>query len=281
MTRPEQTRPEQTGPEQTGPETPRRGLIVGTSHCAALRLASKAWPADWPGMAIDFAALQGDLAEFQVAGQTLTVRTDAARDKLRELSGQSEFDLTAYDFVAVCGGTPSTFHAARLYAVARWPGLPSVVAAPLTRPGVTLVSQRCFELALTGIIRSAPAFTLLDQIRGATAARRFVIPHPALSRLVLTQTRQHQGFVQIHRCGDAQALTDMLDQAAEAACGDLATCLRPPPEVRKDHFFTHPQFHRGATRLGAQDNLPQPPEDYLHGNAAYGRHILSALHAAL
>ena len=275
------TRPEQTGPERAGPGTPRRGLIVGTSHCAALRLAWQAWPADWPGMAIDFAALQGDVADFMVAGQTLTGRTDAARDTLRALCGQSEFDLTAYDFVALCGGTPSTFHAARLYALARWPGLPSVVAAPLTRPGVTLLSARCFERALTGIIRSAPAFPLLDQIRAATPARRFAIPHPALSRVVLTQTGQHQGFVQIHRNGDAQVLAHMLDQAAEAACGELATCLQPPPEVRKDHFFTHPKFRRGATRLGAQDNLPQPPEDHLHGNAAYGRLILSALHAAL
>jgi hypothetical protein len=257
------------------------GLIVGTSHAAALRLAWRAFATQWPRMNLAFAAMQGDMADFLVAGPHLTARPGAPRDKLHLLSGQADFDLTAYDFVALCGGTASTFHATRLYALARWPGLPSVLANPMSKPNVSLLSSRCFEEALAGIIRGGPAFSLLNQIRSVTAARVFAIPHPALSADVLRQSKQHQGFVQIHRAGDAAALARMLNSAAARACGDQATHVPPPAQLRQDHFFTDPQFRRGATRLGQTDTVPQPPDDLLHGNADYGRHILTGLHALL
>jgi len=251
-----------------------RGLIIGTSHTAALRLAWRAAPQ--PGLDLTFAALQGEMTDFQVSGATLTAADPA---KLHRFSGQPAFDLTDYDVIALCGGTPSTFHATRLYAQARWLGLPSAHAAPLKSPN--LLSAHCFELALSGLIRTAPGFALLGAIRPATQSRLFAIPHPALSAAVLTQTRQHPGFVQIHRNGDAPALARMLDLAATRACGDLAHYVPPPPQVRQHGFFTHPDFRRGATRLGGDDTTPQPPDDHLHGNAAYGQHVLAALYACL
>lgn len=251
-------------------------LIIGASHTAALRLAWRASPGHWPRMDLTFAALQGEMTEFQVNDQTLTAQDPA---KLHRLTGQTQFDLTAYDVIALCGGTPSTFHALQLYTHARWPGLPSTQAAPLDAPN--LLSANCFELALTGIIRYAPAIPLLTQIRPATAARLFAIPHPALSSQVLDQSRHHQGFATLHRSGDGPALAQMLDRAATRAYNDLAHYIPAPPQVRLHHFFTHPDFRRGATRLGPDDALPQPPTDYLHGNAAYGHHVLSALHDCL
>jgi hypothetical protein len=251
-----------------------RGLIIGTSHTAALRQGWRAAPL--PGLELTFAALQGEMADFQVIGTTLTA-TDPA--KLARFSGQPGFDLTPYDVIALCGGTPSTFHAARLYGQTRWPALPSARAAPLSAPN--LISAQCFERALSGLIGTAPGFALMSLIRAASPARLFAIPHPALSAQVLTQTRQHQIFAQIHRNGDAPALARMMDRAARRACGDLAHYVPPPPQVRQDGFFTHPAFRRGATRLGTDDSLPQPPEDHLHGNAAYGHHVLSGLHACL
>lgn len=249
-------------------------LIIGTSHTAALRLAWRAAPQ--PGLTLTFAALQGDMADFLVAGHSLTA-TDPA--KLARFSGQPSFDLTAYDAIALCGGTPSTFHGQRLYALARWPALPSALAAPLDAPN--LISAQCFELALSGLIRTAPAFALMDLIRMASPTPLFAIPHPALSALVLTQSKRHPAFVQIHRNGDGPALAAMLDRAAHRACGDLARYVAPPTPVRQHGFFTHPEYRRGATRIGPDDSVPQPPDDPLHGNAAYGQHVLTALLAAL
>lgn len=253
-----------------------RCLIIGTSHSAALRLAWRAAPDHWPGMSLTFAALQGEMTDFQVIGPSLTAKDPA---RLAHFSGQPAFDLTRFDVIALCGGTPSTFHAIRLYAQARWPGLPSAEAAPLGAPN--LLSARCFERALTGLIRAAPGFALLTRIAAATQSRRFAIPHPALSANVLTQSQQHQGFVHLHRNGDAPALAHMLNRAAAQACADLAQYVPPPPQVRQHGFFTHPDFCRGATRLGPDDSIAQPPADLLHGNAAYGHHVLTALHDAL
>lgn len=251
-------------------------LIIGASHTAALRLAWRASPGHWPRMDLTFAALQGEMTEFQVTHTTLTTKVPA---KLHRLTGQSHFDLTAFDVIALCGGTPSTFHALQLYTQARCLSLPSALAAPLDAPN--LLSSQCFERALTGIIRDAPGHALLTQIRPVTPARLFAIPHPALSAQILDQNRNHQGFAIIHRNGDGPALTQMLDHAAHRACGDLAQYIPAPPQVRQHRFFTHPDFRRGATRLGPDDALPQPPTDYLHGNAAYGHHVLSALHDRL
>ena len=262
----------------------RHGLIIGTSHSAALRLAwndgPAHWPAQWPAMTLDFAALHGVVADFQVTGHSLTARNPAARQKLQDFTGQSAFDLDAYDFVALCGGTTSTFHAVNLYNTTRWIGLPS--ARTSLGPGLSLLSARCFETALTGVIRAAPALPLLQAIKASgTKASLFAIPHPALSHDVLNQTQQHQGFIRLHRNGDAAALTQMLNRASLQAYAGLATYVPPPAVVREDDFFTDARFRRGATRLGNQDNLPQPADDFMHGNADYGRHILSALAALI
>lgn len=258
----------------------KRGLIIGTSHSAALRLAWKEWSADWPSMTLDFAALHGSVADLSVTGQSLTGRHEANRQTLLRFSGQAAFDLAAYDFIALCGGTTSSFHAVRLYLAARWPGLPSTVQ-PL-KPGVSLLSARCFQTALIGQIRSAAAFPLLTAIKASgIAARLYAIPLPALSHAALTQSKQHQGFVRLHRSGDDAAMAAVLHAASDTAYDGLATYVPPPQAVRKDDFFTRARFRRGATRLGTDDTTPQPKDDFLHGNADYGRHILTGLAALL
>ena len=258
----------------------RRGLIIGTSHSAALRLAWKQWSGERPAMALDFAALHGGMADFQVMGQTLTGRLDANRQTLLRFTGQASFDLGCYDFIALCGGTTSSFHAVRLYLAARWPGLPSA-ALPLD-PGVALLSGRCFQAALIGQIRSASAYPLLTALHDSgTTARLYAIPLPALSHAALTISKHHQGFVQLRRNGDHAAMAAVLHTASVMAYAGLATYVPPPQAVRKDHFFTRARFRRGATRLGTDDAIPQPLDDFLHGNADYGRHILTGLAALL
>ena len=257
----------------------RRGLIVGASHAAALRLAWRQRAADWPGMDLTFAALQGDVADLQVAGGCLVPRDDAARSRLVHISGAERFDLSGFDFVALCGGTASGFHAIKLYNAARCAALPSAVL-PMG-PNLSLISTACFLTALTGLIRSTSAMPLLRSIAAVSPARLFAIPHPGLSHVVLKGSAQYDGFVRMHRRGDAAALSQLLHRASLLAYDGLASLVPPPDAVRQDHFFTHARFRRGATRLGADDKVAQPADDVLHGNAGYGHHILSALAARL
>lgn len=254
-----------------------RALIIGTSHAAALRLAWRDHAADWPALTLTFAALQGDVADLRLTGPQLVARDDDARARLLQVSGQDQFDVTRFDVIALCGGTASGFHALRLYNLARCAALPSA-ARPLDQ-GLALLSTDCFVTGVTGLIRSASALPLLRALAAVTPARLFAIPHPGLSADALRGSKQHVGFARMARNGDAPALSDLLQQATRRAYDGIATPIPAPDAVRVDGFFTHRRFRRGATRLGADDDVAQPGDDLLHGNADYGRHILTALAA--
>jgi hypothetical protein len=256
-----------------------RGLIIGTSHTAALRLAWTAGPHDLPGTELDFAALQGSVDDLTVQDGHLQAKTDEARDRLLATSGRTSFALSDYTFIALCGGVSGSFSAIRLYLQARWIGLPSA-AKPL-KPTESLLSTACFATALTNMIRGGAAWPLLTDLHRNTNLPLFAIAEPLLSFSALSDKARFHGFRSLHRNGDAPALAAMLETAARAACAETAHYIPPPAAVRRDGFFTKSSLRRGATRLGAADNVPQPDHDYLHGNAAYGRQILMALQAAL
>lgn len=257
------------------------GLIIGASHCAALRLAWTAWRDDWPGMSLDFAALQGGVEGLMVDKGQLLPRDDAARARLQITSRRDRFALCDYAFIAVCGGVSGSFSGMRLYNQARWYGLPSVSGPNPVPSAQPLLSTACFAAALTGIIRGNAALPLLTSIRDAVDLPLFAISEPLLSFSALADTTRFHGFRALHRNGDADAMAAMLETASTAAYADLALYIAPPAAVRKDAYFTHPDLRRGATRLGAADQVPQPEDDFLHGNAEYGRQILTALHQRL
>ena len=259
----------------------RRGLIIGASHAAALRLAWTTWRSDWPLMDLHFAALQGGVGDLQVQDCQLVAQDAAAEGRLLATSGQSHFALADYDFVAVCGGVSGGFSGIRLYNQARCGGLPSVSRATAMPPTVSLLSTACFTTALTGLIRQGAAMPLLAAIRQTVDVPLFAIAEPLLSVTALTDKTRYHGFRSLHRNGDAQALAAILEAASRNAYAGLAHYIAPPAAVRQDGYFTKPDLRRGATRLGAADDVPQPDTDYLHGNASYGRHILTALHEAL
>lgn len=260
----------------------RRGLVIGNSHAAALRLAQQAFAADWSGMRLDFAAMHGSAADFCVRAGTLSARDAKGRKRLFRISGRSDFTLADYDFVAVCGSTPSNFGAIRLYLEARWIGLPSFqLAEPLGGKNWLLLSEGCFEAALTGIMRAAAAFPLLDAL-AAAGCRCFMVPTPLLSAEALTLSKEkHLGFVMMNGNGDAEALSAMMDRALLRACGGQSTALIWPDSVRVNGFFARPEFRRGAKRLGTTDTEAQPEEDFFHANADYGHKVLSELYRQL
>jgi hypothetical protein len=259
-----------------------RGLIIGTSHTAALRLAWKAGQQDLPEIDLDFAALQGSVDDLTVQDGHLMAKSDDARDRLHATSGRTHFALNDYAFIAVCGGVSGAFSAIRLYQQARWCDLPSVASGGThLKPTESLISAACFATALTTMIRAGAAWPLLNALHQTANLPVFAIAEPLLSFVALTDKTRFHGFRILHRNGDAHALAAMLETACHSACAGVAHYIPPPNAVRKGGFFTRPDLRRGATRLGAGDDVPQPHHDFLHGNAAYGRHILKALLAAL
>jgi hypothetical protein len=180
--------------------------------------------------------------------------------------------------VALCGGTPNVFQAMTLYLKARCLALPSTHGARLHKDtGWALLSDGCFATALTALVAASPGFALLRALQMAGVTRRFVIPAPLLSQAALGVSRRHAGFALLQAAGDAPALSALYDAACLRACADLGQLVALPDAVRHDGFFTRSEFRRGATRLGATDSTPQPEDDFLHGNAEYGRHVLQAL----
>ncbi len=258
-----------------------RGLIIGASHCAALRLAFTAWRYDWPGMDLDFAALQGSVADLTVQDGHLLPKDDAAGARLQTSSRRSSFALIDYGFIAVCGGVSGSFSGIRLYNQARCFALPSVSGPYPAACAPSLLSTACFTAALTGIIRGNAALPMLTSLRDATGVPLFAISEPLLSFAALQDKSRFHGFRALHRNGDADAMATLLQTASAAAYADLAQHIAPPDAVRQDGYFTQSDLRRGATRLGAADQVPQPADDFLHGNAAYGRHILTALYHRL
>lgn len=256
----------------------RLGLIIGDSHAAALRLAARGFADDLPGVTFDFAAMHGEMTNFTIRKGALTARLKKDRDRLALLSGRESFDLGDYDFVAVCGGAPSNFHALRLYQKARFAALPSVAGSDLPRnPDWMLVSEACFATALAGLMRRTSAFALLAELEKAGVKRRFLIPMPLLSIAALGAGQRFQAFAELDAAGDALAMAALMDRAFAESCDTLATPVPWPQEVRHNHFFTRPEYRRGATRLAAKEDQPQPEDDFLHANADYGRAVLKAL----
>ncbi len=258
-----------------------RGLVFGNSHIAALRLV---WRNDWqrwPDLDLDFAATHGDgQADLKLDGHIIAPRSDKVRQNMMRLNGKDAFDLRPYDFFVVCGGGPSVFHAVKLYGAARWIGLPSMTGFnPSALQGYALLSRDAFLTALTMLMRETDAYGLARTLAGMPARLVIVIPQPRLSLDGLRDSRRYRGFVQMRENGDADVMSAMLDAAAIAALDGLAHVLLQPAHTRHDGMFTDPQYRYGATRLAATDNLPQPDDDYLHANAAYGGEILHALYA--
>ena len=269
----------------------RRVLILGTSHCAALRAAvGAAVGADrqsdaltWGGMTLRFAAIPNDhAAALRLDGGVLTAGTDTAGRMLWRLNRQGRFALSEFDAVAMLGGLMSAFAITRLYTEARWFPLPSLIAdggAP--PPGLPLISDAAALAALCGRAETAALFALLRSLHAAMPGRVFVVQDPRVSHDAIGTGRKFMGFTRIARGPDASEVSALYDRAVGAAFGGLARVIVQPAATRAGAFFTDARFRRGATRLAATPDMPQPPDDMLHGNAGYGAAVLDDLARAV
>ena len=110
-----------------------------------------------------------------------------------------------------------------------------------------------------------------------------VASQPRPSAAVLAGEGRFRGLRGVQRRGDALALSDLFDQAANDALHGLASYLPQPAGSIEQGLFTAQAYSAGALRLGNHDDPVQThqADDHLHGNAAYGALVLDQIARAI
>lgn len=251
-----------------------RLCFLGNSHIAALR---EAWADDrdrWPGLEADFVGAHKDLLlRTRAEGSRLVPDDPATATAFRTLGGVKEVDLASYDAVVITGCLVSVATAANTYRDCRWAGLPSLSREPdLAAMPHGFVSRPAARAMVEATIddRLGPMFA--RHIRGMTDAPILMTSQPRVSAAIKAKrravTRAHHSALEN---GDAAGLSDLFEEAAArvmAACG--ARFVPQPAQTIEDDILTALPYMEGAKRLTAKGDAPQPKEDIMHANAAYG-----------
>jgi hypothetical protein len=258
-------------------------LVIGNSHTAALRAALNHGPGGgvlpWGALRIRFAAAPEDATgRLELRGEHLVVPDEETGRLFRRFNGADRFDLAETDAVVFCGGLLMAHAVTRLYGRARWFPLPSARGLPADLP---LVSEAVALASLRGTVPDLLLWPLLAALAARGRPRLIVLQGNRHSRDVVGSGKAALGLTRVAEGPDAAALSDFYDRAAAAIFAPLAQVILQPQDTRADHFFTDPVFCRGAARLAKTPDVPQPPTDFLHGNAAYGARLLDAIAATL
>ncbi len=286
--------------EGTAQPGPRRALVLGNSHIAAVKGAHEReaalWPGRWSGLAPEFAGGHGDaLAMLEVRDGRLLARTEAARQNLQRLNRRAEWALAEYDAFIVVGCQLGIYRALMPYRSARFLGLPSMAERAAERAAErgaarvpvsrVPVSRAMFDLAVREGVRQtlggALALRLVAGLRAAgLGAQVIVAEQPRPSFDCRRERRRFAGLLQAHRLGDGAVLTEVFEAAAAAALPGI-TFLAQPVQTRHGGMFTRPRFSAGSVRLTASRRITHPEDDFIHANADYGALVLDQVAAAL
>lgn len=258
-----------------------RLCVLGNSHIAALRDGWVDHPGRWPGIAADFVgAHQGLLLQTEIRDGHLVPATDAARDAFRRLARIESVDLAAYDGFVIAGCLIGLHSAAVLYREMRWTRLPSVALADdLATMAQRLVSYPAVRATLEARLADRLGTQFARKLRTGTDRPIWITSQPRVSAAIKSvpraATRSHAEAL---RNGDAAGLSALFeDGATRVARAAGAEFVPQPTETISDHILTALPYMTGAKRLAARPGLPQPPDDIMHANAAFGALMLDAV----
>ena len=266
-----------------------RGLILGNSHVAALKVAHARTPGRWPGLALDFAGGHGDsLASLTEAEGVLAPRAEAARRDMARLNGRLDYPVRDYDFFAVAGCGLSIFAAVALYRRARFPGLPSLQEGAETgeAPAWQLASRAAWAATLGDHLEATLGAGLATRlaaaaVRAGTGAPVLLAVQPRPSFECRSEPARFAGFLRAFRSGDADALSDLFEEVAAARLGRVARVLAQPEATVQRGLFTWPSYSAGSVRLTRRKEFAHPENDFLHANPDYGALVLDQIAAAV
>lgn len=262
-----------------------RIAVIGNSHLAALRDGWVDHPGRWPGIDAQFVgAHKGLLLETAVTADRITPLSDAALGAFRRLGGVDHIDLAGVDAIVIAGCLVGVHAATYAYRDMRWDGLPSVAAAPdiaAMRP--RFVSRAAARATLAARLSDRLGIQLIRHLRAATDLPILLTSQPRVSAVIKAIPRpETRGHADALAAGDAAGLSALFEEAAaEAAARAGGTFVPQPAQTIEDHILTARAYMDGARRLSAKPGLPQPKDDIMHANAAFGAAMLDAVAALL
>jgi len=256
----------------------RKVCCLGNSHIAALRSAWDAEAGRWPDLDMRFVgAHKGLLLETTIKDGWLRPETPDAIDAFARLGGGEGVRLADYDALVITGCLVALSLTASVYRRMHWVGLPSVAAHQDLANGPQLLVSRAAALATAqDSLSQRLGPRLIAHLRPNTDNPIFLTSQPRASASLLDSrdptTKAHRIA---HDSGDAPLVSQLHEAAAQQAVEAAGAQYIPqPPETVAHHVVTHEDYMRGATRLAAKLNTPQPPHDIRHANAAYGALVI-------
>lgn len=261
--------------------SPRKICCLGNSHIAALRSAWDTHPGRWPGLDMHFVgAHKGLLLQTTVKHGWLRPESPDAIDAFARLGGGQGVRLADFDALVVTGCLVALSLTASIYRRMHWVGLPSVAAhRDLANSPQILVSRDATLATAQESLLSRLGPQLIAHLRPHTDKPIFLTSQPRASATLLDSrdptTKAHRIA---HVSGDAPFVEQLHEEAAKQAVEAAGGLYIPqPPETIALHVVTDPAFMRGAVRLAANPNAPQPADDIRHANAAYGALVIDQI----
>jgi hypothetical protein len=259
-----------------------KGLLIGNSHLAALKLAYDQSPGRWSGLSLDFfGARSRGLNDLEVRNGVLCTADRQLRRRLRAVNGRHDVALAPFDFVAIVGAGMSIIHALRIYRSFRVLGMPSLAALTSAEDlRHDLISKDAALTTIRDQLASSMGIRLAERIQRNTDLPIWLIEQPHPSRNCLTSADTFFApFGQALKNGDAPMLAALHDKAFREATGKDRHPLPQPQAAICDGILLRPELSLGAIRLTGGSNVPHPVDDVLHANADFGSMVLDDLAA--
>lgn len=259
-------------------ETPYRGLVLGNSHAAALRMAYASQTSRKSHYSLDFIVSgQSGLQDVSIEGRILSPTSDKTRADFIRFSGCESVKLDDFDFFLVVGLGFNVFVLEPLYREYICFGLKSWDQDHRSRQ---LVSQSLFKKMISNLLCETLSFKISKLIENSVKQPIIQLAQPRPSEILLNQKR----FPSLRRAlsqNDGEELSNLYEEAAADAC--LQHYLPQPPETRVKGLMTGMEFSKCAPRLSDNPKtlIIQPESDFLHANAFYGDCALNCLDAQI
>lgn len=257
--------------------TPRRLLLLGNSHTAALRIALRDDPGRWPDLRVTVLAMPGAaLGALTLAGGRLVARDDSARHSMEYYNGMTELALQGFDAVAVIGGL--NFHAVTaLQDSHRSPDFPSVMGGG----ACPLVSTGMMDAMIRRHIADSVALYTIRLLAGQDCGAVLFMDEAFPSADCWQDAARFDPYIAMAERGDAAAFHARYLRILHEALGRDATYLPQPAQTIAEQVFTGPEWMRGSIRMQPRWDVRHEDTDFGHTNPAYGAHQADQIARAL
>ncbi len=127
-----------------------------------------------------------------------------------------------------------------------------------------LVSDACFQDAVTDRLNASPAMTLVGRLRQITDKAIWLAPTPAPSEIVLTLDKSPEGIEMAAAATDAPSLRAAYDEACRRLAVENLILLEQPKATLASPLLSKKEYRRR--------NWTTP--DWMHLNDAYGKIVI-------